>query len=166
MRRVVRLQNAFLVCAVLLLAATGLQATPVTPGCSEFTSSPGPSFSCLDAGSLGDGLDFVEYTITAAPGHTIDSVSLGGDELAAYVSPANDPISILTTADSIYDFKATNSVTIESLVYSPTSGKISLPGLNYYVDPPAPAPEPGFYGVLAAGLAGIFMFAKRRQKTV
>jgi hypothetical protein len=28
----------------------------------------------------------------------------------------------------------------------------------------ASAPEPGFYGVLAAGVAGIFMFAKRRSK--
>ncbi len=29
-----------------------------------------------------------------------------------------------------------------------------------------PTPEPGFYGVLAAGVAGIFLFARRRKKTV
>jgi len=44
-----------------------------------------------------------------------------------------------------------------------TSGHISV--FADYVDQTG-VPEPGFYGVLAGGLAGCFMLAKRRKKTV
>jgi hypothetical protein len=38
--------------------------------------------------------------------------------------------------------------------------------LRNVVNVDTPVPEPGFYGVLLLGLTGIFLFAKRRKKTV
>jgi hypothetical protein len=45
------------------------------------------------------------------------------------------------------------------------SGFASISDFANVINVTNPVPEPGFYGVLAGGLAGIFLFAKRRQKT-
>jgi hypothetical protein len=61
-----------------------------------------------------------------------------------------------------------SSVTIrENLSVTGNNGTADIKVVpNYLTVDPLPSPEPGFYGVLAAGVAGIFLFAKRRKKTV
>lgn len=75
---------------------------------------------------------------------------------------------------------ANKALTVTKVLSVSSQGTASVPGLAHISDfgdvidvdgisPPAPdppaVPEPSFYGVLAGGLAGIFLFAKRRKKT-
>lgn len=45
------------------------------------------------------------------------------------------------------------------------SGFASISDFSNVINITNPVPEPGFYGVLAGGLAGVFLFSKRRKKT-
>ena len=174
MKKVVPANTSLLFCAVLLVGIQ-LQATPIpVPGCSSLTSLPGPSFTCV-AGDLTysgteihlPNLDILSYTVTAPAGQTIDNVGVGSNEYAAYVEPANGTSDVLYPGTSSYSFTPTDSVTILSLI-NPSIASVngnSILALNTITDPVA-TPEPGFYGLLAVGLAGIFMWAKRRHKSV
>lgn len=46
------------------------------------------------------------------------------------------------------------------------AGFASISDFSNVINIDNPVPEPGFYGVLAGGLAGVFLFSKRRKKTV
>jgi hypothetical protein len=68
-------------------------------------------------------------------------------------------------SDSI-NFPVQNYVGVEKDLFV-ASGAMGLASISTFTETFSQdtAPEPGFYGVLAAGVAGIFMFAKRRKKT-
>lgn len=172
MKRVVLGKNSFWICAVPLLVAAGLQATPIyVPGCSSLTSLPGPSFTCVAGGltySFSEASqDILSYTVTAPAGQSIDNVTLGSGVYSSTVTLANGSYSTLSPSNSSYGFAPTSSVTIVDQLNSstPKDGN-SLLALNTITDPPIATPEPGFYGLLAVGLGAIFMFAKRRHKAV
>jgi hypothetical protein len=64
-------------------------------------------------------------------------------------------------------FSGVTSLTIvkDLVVNGGINGSATISVLPDYINLDS-APEPGFYGVLAAGVAGIFMFARRHKKSV
>jgi hypothetical protein len=229
---VVRVKTPFLVCAVPLLAAAGLQATPVTPcastgtwatletagSCSidgitysDFTFlSSNVTASDLNYGiaGTGNGFNFLISNLDAAhsayadmligfevasstSGIDLDSASLlqipgthnGGiagigetlcldgpaigcpktdtKGIETYESPFGTSLSDNISFGSVQEIGVAEAVSVLG-----NGGFAQVPSFTEVVGVVDPAPEPGFYGVLAGGLAAIFLLAKRFKKTL
>jgi hypothetical protein len=98
---------------------------------------------------------------TVCPGSPI-ATCLASLALNTYVFPAPGPTK---TSDNItFAPVSTLGVLKDVNVLGGTGGFASISLFSDTVSLGA-VPEPGFYGVLAGGLAGVFLFAKRRKKT-
>ncbi len=213
-RKVVRTKKPFMLGAALLLAAAGLQATPVSPcpgsgsiaalvstgACSlgdlvySSFSSTNPDVvisSETNTSSLNGYLFSLPFA--AGPGQTEDATLrytitdtglnsfITGVTIPSYVSgstnggsatvsesvfgPGNVLLGTLNGSGSL-SFSDVSSVTIqENLSVTGNNGTADIKEVPGYVTLD-PTPEPGFYGVLAAGVAGIFLLARRRKKSV
>jgi hypothetical protein len=86
--------------------------------------------------------------------------------------PKGDTLSMATSSGALgTDLSDSITFTNQSLVgiskdLFVTGGGTGFASISNFTDTvnQSATPEPGFYGVLAGGLAGIFMFAKRRSK--
>jgi hypothetical protein len=102
-------------------------------------------------------------TMPSYIGATINGGSASVSE--SVFGPGNVLLGTLNGPGSL-SFADVNSVTIqENLAVTGNNGSADIKEVPDYVTLD-PTPEPGFYGVLAAGVAGIFLFARRRKKTV
>lgn len=75
-----------------------------------------------------------------------------------YFNQSNTPPGV--PPDTILKVAKTLTVTAKG------QGFATISDFTNVIDVTGAVPEPGFYGVLAGGLAGIFLFAKRRKKAV
>jgi hypothetical protein len=121
---------------------TETYTTPSGTTCySTVTSSSTCSFS-VPGGSTGDYIEFNPQN--TPPG-----------------APANKSL----TVTKVLSVSSSGSNSSPGLAHISDFGDvIDVAGITVTADPPS-VPEPSFYGVLAVGLAGIFLFSKRRKKT-
>jgi hypothetical protein len=115
--------------------------TPAGTACfSNVTNTASCSFS-VPGGSAGDYIDFNPQN--TPPG-----------------APANKAL----TVTKVLSVSSQGSPSVPGLAHISDFGDV-IDVTGIVPDPPTLTPEPSFYGVLAAGLAGIFWFAKRRKNT-
>jgi hypothetical protein len=123
-------------------------------GPAQFTAMGGDTvqFDMADGGTVA-GESNILIIKTNAPQYVAGSVSLLGSNTASSpVPPGNPPWSATFTGEGTW-----------GPISNTNTGAVAFNGAGYSNTFLAPIPEPGFYGVLAICLAGLFLAVKYRR---
>jgi hypothetical protein len=168
------------------LDATALQYTTIDSGTAAIgfqfgvalTAGPGQT-NDLGIGYTvyGSDIDDAQVTMAGLAVGTGSFATIG--ETVCPGSPIATCLSSLSLSTFVYPVNPPPNRTSDSVTFGPVDtlgvlkdinvigGATGFASISLFSDTVSQGviPEPGFYGVLAGGLAGIFLFARRRRKT-